>query len=112
MRRQATPRNWELIIKYVRIIIPGKDEDEMPIHEFSAGIGTPERGNKCKIVPVKDATYAREKCCTSIAEVMVRIAASLNFFQACWDLLLQFAVTIYEIHSGAPRARGRSTIAK
>ena len=35
MRRQATPRNWELIIKFVRIIIPGKDEDEMPIHEFS-----------------------------------------------------------------------------
>ena len=37
------------------------------------------KGNKCKIVPVKDATYAPEKRCTSIAEVMVQIAASLNF---------------------------------
>ena len=31
---------------------------------------------KMKIVPVKDATYAREKVSTSIVEVIVRIAAN------------------------------------
>ena len=55
MRRQATPRNWELIIKFVRIIIPGKDEDEMPIHEFSV------------LEPRKEEINAR--CCDQLTAV-------------------------------------------
>ena len=48
---------------------------------------------------VKDSTYAREKRCTSIVEVMVRIAASLNFFRLagiyCFNPQLQYMKFIY-----------------
>ena len=57
------------------------------------------RKKKCKIVPVKDATYAREKRCTSIIGVMVRIAACLNFFRIAgtyfFNLQLHYMILIY-----------------
>ena len=80
------------------VLYPGKMKMKWQIHEFSY-IGTPECGNKCQIVPVKDATYARAKRCTSIVEVMVRIAASLNFFRLagiyCFNPQLQYMKFIY-----------------
>ena len=80
------------------VLYPGKMKMKWQIHEFSY-IGTPECGNKCQIVPVKDATYAREKRCTSMVEVMVRIAASLNFFRLsgiyCFNPQLQYMKFIY-----------------
>ena len=70
-----------MISKFDRII-PGKDENEMTKHEFPKLEPRNEEIN-AMIVPVKDATctYAREKRCTMIVEVMVRIATSVNFFR-------------------------------
>ena len=57
------------------VLYPGKMKMKWQIHEFPI-LETPEWGKKCKIVSVKDATYACEKLCTSIVEVIVRIAAN------------------------------------
>ena len=76
------------------VLYPEKMKMKWQIHEFS--ILEPRiKEIKFKIVPVKDATYAREKRCTSIIEVMVRIAASLNVFWLLFSLQLHYMKFIY-----------------
>ena len=57
------------------VLYPGKMKMKWQIHKFPI-LEPRNEEKKCNIVPVKDATYAREKLCTSIVEVIVRTAAN------------------------------------